>query len=84
MYENEFIENFKKQYIKFSDIEAEFKPLAEFACEVCMEKKKGVYLNYSGCALRTIRKEYCPEIAKTIEKRRREENQDTYEGLDRK
>lgn len=68
MFEIEFLKNYQKQYIKFDDVETEYKALAEFACEVCMAKKRGTSSKYGGCALRMVRKEYCPEIARTLEK----------------
>lgn len=68
MAEIEFSKDYQNQYIKFNDVEAEYKELAEFACEVCMAKRRSATSNYKGCALRMIRKEYCPEITRTLEK----------------
>ena len=65
-------QEYKKYYIKFDEIPAEYKDLAEFACDVCMTKKKMCSLKYSGCACRNIGKEYCSEIGRVIEKRQRE------------
>ena len=60
-------------YIKFDDMQEEYKLLAEFTCKVCQMKLKSTNSKYGGCALRNVRKEYCAEIGAVIQSMRRNE-----------
>lgn len=60
-------------YIKFDDLQEEYKPLVEFACMVCQARHRSSNYKYSGCALRNVRKEYCAEIGAVIQSMRRNE-----------
>ncbi len=55
--------------MKLSDLTGKEKELAEFACLVCMGQRKQYTLNYKGCAVRNIGKEYCPVIEKIVQER---------------